>query len=386
MKDAMKHIRLAALVAASIGLSLVSFAAQAQGTIKIGLSSGFSGPAAAAAEWEKWGVDQAVEEINAAGGLLGGRKLEILTADNRCNPTEGVNTARKLIQDKVSAIIGGHCSSATLAMMPIIQDAKIPMITGVSSSPKITELSGVGGNPYMFRISPDDERMARGLTEYLGQKKMFKNVVIVAEDSDFGRGGAAAFAPLAEKAGIKILSTDFVPQMTPDFTPLLTRVVQRKPDAIAVFMLGADSMNFFRTAMQMGAAVPFTGRAELGGKSMEVIHAGGMAGSVSAWTYSPDIDNPANKKFAAAMLSKHKLTATLQNWAGYDSIQAIAQAIRDANSDDPVKIRDAMAKEKFVALHGKTMTFDANNQAGRLVVLQQVKEKAVQLLDTYELK
>lgn len=378
----MKRSTLAASLAISMGLAA---AAQAQNTIRIGLSGAFTGPAALASEWEKWGVDLAVEEINAAGGLLG-KKLEIVQVDNRCNPTEGANSARKLVQDKVSAIIGAHCSSATLAMMPILQEAKIPMITGVSSSPRISELSGSGGNPFMFRISPDDLRMAQGMTEYLGQKKLFKNIVIVAEDSDFGRGGAAAFTPLAQKAGLTILSTDYTPQMMPDFTPLLTRVAQRKPDAIAVFMLGADSLNLYRTAMQMGLKIPYTGRAELAGKTLEVIQAGGLEGSVSAWTYSPDIDNPANKKFAATIMNKYKIPATLQSWAGYDSVQAIAQSIRDAKSDDPVKLRDAMAKVKYTALHGKTMTFDANNQAGRLVVLQQVKDRKVGVLDLYELK
>ena len=378
----MNRFKLAASIALALGLSSV---AQAQNTTRIGLSGAFTGPAALASEWEKWGVDLAVEEINAAGGL-NGKKLEIVQVDNRCNPTEGANSARKLVQDKVSAIIGAHCSSATLAMMPIILEAKIPMITGVSSSPRISELSGAGGNPFMFRISPDDLRMAQGMTEYLGQKKLFKNIVIIAEDSDFGRGGAAAFTPLAQKAGITVVSTDYAPQMTPDFTPLLTRVAQRKPDAIAVFMLGADSLNLYRTAMQMGMKIPYTGRAELSGKTLEVIQAGGLEGSVSAWTYSPDIDNPANKKFAAYIMNKYKIPATLQSWAGYDSMQAIAQAIRDAKSDDPVKIRDALAKVKYTALLGKSMSFDANNQAGRLVVLQQVKDRKVSVLDLYELK
>lgn len=356
-----------------------------QGTIRIGLSAPFTGPAAAAAEWEKWGVDHAVEEINASGGLLG-RKVEIVSLDNRCNPTEGANTARKLVQEKVTAIVGGHCSSATLAMMPIVQEAKVPMITGVSSSPKIGEMSGAGGNPFIFRISPDDLRMAQGLTEYLGAKKLYKTVAIIAEDSDFGRGGAATFTPLAQKAGMTIVSTDFAPQMTPDFTPLLTRVAMRKPDAIAVFMLGGDSLNLVRTGMQMGLKIPYTGRAELGGKNMEIIEAGGMEGSVSAWTYSPEIDSPANRKFAAAMLARHKIPATLQSWAGYDSVQVIAQAIRDARSDDPVRVRDAMAKVKITGLHGRPLVFDAHNQAGRLVVLQQVKDKKVRVLDLYELK
>jgi len=375
----MKHIVFLAL-AASVALPVA-----AQNPIRIGFSSALTGPAALAAQWEKWGVDLAVEEINAGGGLLG-RKVEVIAADNRCNPTEGANTARKLVQDKVSAIVGAHCSSATLAMMPIIQEAKIPMITGVSSSPRIGETSGAGGNPYMFRISPDDLMMAQALTESLGKSKLFKSVAIIAEDSDFGRGGAQAFTPLAQKAGVTVISTDFTPQMIPDFTSVLTRVNQRKPDAIAIFMLGADQLNLLRNAMQMGVTIPYTGRAELAGKNLEIIQAGGMEGSVSAWTYSPDIDNAANKKFVATILDRHKTVATLQSWAGYDTMRVIAQAIRAAGSDNPERIRDALSKANFTPLHGKQVAFDKNNQAGKVVVIQQVKGKKVNILELYELK
>ncbi|HVL58976.1 MAG TPA: ABC transporter substrate-binding protein [Burkholderiaceae bacterium] len=379
----MKSWLVAATAAVSIGIA--TGAAAQSAPIRIGLSGAFTGPAALASEWEKWGVDLAVEEINAAGGLLG-RRVEIVQVDNRCNPTEGANSARKLVQERVSAIIGAHCSSATLAMMPIIQEAKIPMVTGVSSSPKIGEASGAGGNPFMFRISPDDLRMARALTEYLGKNRLFKNIAIIAEDSDFGRGGAGAFTPLAQKAGMTIVSTDFAPQMTPDFTTLLTRVAQRRPDAIALFMLSADQMNLTRTALQMGLKIPYTGRAELAGKMLEIIAAGGMEGSVSAWTYSPAIDNPQNKKFADTINNRYKTQATLQSWAGYDSMRVLAQAIREAGSDEPTKIRDALAKVKFTTLHGKPTWFDANNEAGRIVVLQSVKDRKVVVLDLYELQ
>ncbi|MFM8557532.1 MAG: ABC transporter substrate-binding protein [Betaproteobacteria bacterium] len=375
---------LRSVVVIAAGLALASGAAIAQ-TIRIGFSSALTGPAALASQWEKWGVEMAVDEINASGGLLG-RRVEIVSVDNRCNPTEGANSARKLIQEKVVAIIGGHCSSDTLAMMPIIQEAKIPLITGVSSSPKIGEMSGAGGNPYMFRINPDDLVMAQALTEYLGQKKIFKSIAILGEDSDFGRGAGSAFAPLAQKAGMQVISTDYTPQMIPDFTPVLTRIAQRKPDAIALFMLGADQMNLIRTAMQMGLRIPYTGRAELGGKIVELVAAGGMEGTVTAWTYSPDIDNPTNKKFAAEMVKKHNTVATLQSWAGYDSMRAYAEAIRLMNGADSEKIREGLTKVKFTMLHGKTVTFDANNQAGKVVVIQSARNKKVDILDLYELK
>ena len=199
--------------------------------VVIGLSSPMTGPAATAAEWEKWGVDLAVEEINAAGGVLG-RKIAVMQLDNKCNPSESVNVANKLVEAKVVAIVGSHCSSAHLAAMPIIKDAKIPMITGVASNPQITTLSGVGGNEWAFRINPSDSDMMNALGAYLGAKKPFKTVAIVAEDTDFGRGGADAFKQVAEKAGVTIVSTDFVPQNAPDYTSILTRLQQKRPDAM----------------------------------------------------------------------------------------------------------------------------------------------------------
>jgi branched-chain amino acid transport system substrate-binding protein len=375
----------AAIAAALVALAAAGSAAAQQPPIRIGLSTGLTGPAALAAEWERWGTAIAQEEINESGGLLG-RKVEIVAVDNRCNPTEGANTARRLVQEKVAAIAGGHCSSATLAMMPIIKDAKIPMVTGVSSSPRIAELSGANGNEFMFRINPDDAQMASALTEYLGVKKPFRNVAIIAEDSDFGRGGAAAFTPLAEKAGMKIVSTDYPPQMTPDFTSLLTRVGQRRPDAIAIFMLGADQLNLLRTAMQLGIRIPYTGRAELAGQNLDLIRQGGMEGSISAWTYSPDVDTPVNKAFAQKFAVRHKTRATLQAWAGYDQLRVLAQAIREAKSDDPVKIRDALAKVKFTNALGKVTAFDKNNQGGKVVVIQAVKDNRVVILDLWDVK
>ena len=134
------------------------------------------------------------------------------------------------------------------------------MITGIASNPQITTLSGKGGNEYAFRISPSDSDMMNALGAYLSVRKPFKTVAIVAEDTDFGRGGSDAFKLVAEKAGVTIVSTDFHPQNAPDFTSILTRLQQRRPDAIATFQLGGDSINFLRQAMQLGVRIPFTGR------------------------------------------------------------------------------------------------------------------------------
>ena len=353
--------------------------------IVIGLSSPSTGPAATAAEWEKWGVDLAVEEANAAGGVLS-RKIVIMQLDNKCNPSEGVNVANKLVEAKVTAIVGSHCSSAHLAAMPIVKEAKIPMITGVASNPQITTLSGKGGNEWAFRINPSDSDMMNALGAYLGDKKPFKTVAIVAEDTDFGRGGADAFKMVAEKAGITIISTDFHPQNAPDYTSILTRLQQRRPDAIGTFQLAGDSINFLRNAMQLGVRIPYTGRAELGGRNLQIIQAGGMEGSISAWTYNHEIASPENKAFVEKIRAKHKSEPLLQTWAGYDSTRIVIQAIKNAGSTDPIKVRDAIKAMKFVTILGKQVTFDDHNQAGKFVVLQTVKDRKVVVADIVEVR
>jgi len=270
--------------------------------------------------------------------------------------------------------------------MPIIKDAKVPMITGIASNPQITDESGVGGNDWAFRINPSDKAMMTALGAYLGNKKMFKTAAIVAEDSDFGRGGAAAFQAVAEQAGITILSTDFHPQNAPDYTSILTRLQQRRPDAIATFQLGGDALNFLRNAMQMGLRIPYTGRVELGGRNLQIIEAGGMEGSISAWTYSAEIATPENLAFVAKIKSKHNTTPYLQTWGSYDSMRIIAQAIGTAGSTDPTKVRDAMKTMRFTTVFGKQIAFDDHNQAGKYVVLQTVNDKKVTVADIVEVK
>ncbi len=361
-------------------IALVTIAPAPAQNIVIGLSTPATGVAATPSEWERWGVDLAVEEINAAGGVLG-RKVELMVQDNKCNPSEAVNVANKLVEAKVVAIIGAHCSSAHLATMPIIKEAKIPMITGIASNPQITALSGIGGNDWAFRISPSDQAMMDALGLYLGSKKIFKSVAIVAEDTDYGRGAADAFKKVAEKVGISIISTDFHPQNLPDYTTILTRLQQRRPDAIATIQLAGDSINFLRNAMQIGVHIPYTGRVELGGRNVQIIEAGGMEGSINAWTYSSEIDTPQNKAFVAKILAQHKSTPLLQTWGSYDSMRIIAQAIREAGSTDSTAVRDAMKKLRFLTVFGKEIGFDDHNQAGKFVVLQTVKNRQVTVAD-----
>jgi branched-chain amino acid transport system substrate-binding protein len=373
--------RLLALVSL-LAWALVAAAAQAQ--IRVGVSWPETGPAATAAQWERWGLELAAEEINAAGGVLGQRLL-LVYADNRCNPSEAVGATNRLLQERVVAIVGAHCSSATIAAMPLIQQARVPMITGISSSPRITELSGRGGNDYMFRIQPSDLTMMEGLAAYLARARQFARVAVLAEDSDFGRGGAQAFATQAERAGVQVISQDFHPQQLADYTTILTRLQSRRPDAIALFQLGNDQANFMRNYQQMGLRIPFTGRVELGGLMQRFIEAGVMENSVSVWPYSPEVDSPGNRAFAEKIRTRHNATPYLQTWASYDSLRLIAQALAEAGSADGPRLRDAMAALRFQNVMGPVVRFDEHNQAGTVLVVQRVRDRRVEVAEVIDL-
>ena len=228
---------------------LATASAFAQAPIKIGEINSYSAIPQFTQPY-KQGWQLAVEQINAQGGLLG-RKVEVMVLDNKCNPSEGVNVANKLVEAKVVAIEGAHCSSPHLATMKIVEAAKIPMITGIASNAQITDLAGPGRLEYSFRISPGDQAMMDALGSYLSAKKIFKTVAIVSEDTDFGRGGADVFKKVVEKVGIEVVSSDFHAQGAPDFTSILTRLQQRKPDGIATFQTNTDALNFLRQAMQI---------------------------------------------------------------------------------------------------------------------------------------
>jgi branched-chain amino acid transport system substrate-binding protein len=270
--------------------------------------------------------------------------------------------------------------------MKIIADAKIPMVTGIASNPQITESAGPGRNEYAFRISPGDSAMMDALGSYIGGKKLFKTVAIVSEDTDFGRGGADAFKAVAGKAGIEIVSSDFHAQGAPDFTTIVTRLQQLKPDGIATFQTSTDSINFLRQAMQVGLKIPYTGRIELGGRNQPIIEAGGMEKSISAWTYNAEIDSPQNKAFVEKIMKRHNSKPYLQTWGGYDGMRVIFEGIKAAGGTDGTKIKDAIKNLTFTNVMGKTVKFDDHNSAGHFVVLQTVVDKKVGVADIVEVK
>ena len=265
-------------LATGLGLAaaVMAVSANAQDTIDIGLSTPLTGPVAFGSLHERRGVELAVEEINAAGGVLG-KPLNVIIEDNQCNPGVSVTVANKLIDQGVVAAMGMQCSSAVLAAMSLFKEAEVPLVTSIASSPEISARSGIGGNEWVFRTNPSDKELAAANVNYLNSLEDVKTIAIIAETTDYGRGGVDAFTAAAEAKGLEIISTDFHPIGAADFTTIIARLKNSKPDAVALYNSVTDIANFGKQAQAQGLKTIMTGKLSFGSEALQaLLKAGGV--------------------------------------------------------------------------------------------------------------
>ena len=367
-------------IATALLLTLVAAwpaTAQEGAPIRLGLSTALSGPAAYTGQQDRWGAEMAIKEINAAGGVLG-RKLELAVQDNACNPAQAAQSAQRLIAEQVTALMGGLCSTATLAIMPIAKRERVPFLVPISSAGSITDQSGVGGNEWTFRTAQPDPGLARALANYLVKDGKTRTFAIVAEDSDYGRGGAAAFTSAVQAVGLSVTSTDYSPLGTPDFTSLLTRLRGQRPDGIALYIQGADTANFMRQFAASGLKARITGRVQLGDFPEGLVAAGAVDGLVVAIPYDPRAETEANQRFVKQFADTFKAQPMQHSFNSYEGTRIVADAIARAGSTDPEALRKAMTTVRYRSALDAELTFDDHHQAyNNAVILGVVDRKVV---------
>ncbi len=165
-----------------------------------------SGSDAARGQTEQYGIELALQRINEAGGVLG-RPVEAFYGDNASDPQTGIKAVHRLIeQDHVSVIIGGLLTSVTHAIMPVAQDAKVPLVIEISSLQDFVEASGVGGNQYAFKTIPSELDIARGMMTWL-KTQGAKRIAIVSDDSYFNNANSQSFSRAASEMGIAVVTS-----------------------------------------------------------------------------------------------------------------------------------------------------------------------------------
>jgi branched-chain amino acid transport system substrate-binding protein len=361
MKAIMQKLALAA-----VGAALMGGAAAAQDTIKIGVTQPLTGAFAASGNYVAQGAKIAEEEINKAGGVLG-KKIQLIVEDNKSNPTEAVATAEKLIvRDKVPVMLGAWSSTLTLAVMPKLEEYKVPMLVETSSSGKIT----TSGNPYIFRISPTSEMEAVAFSP-LFKKMAIKNAAFLSTNNDFGLGAANEFAKAAEKEGVKVVARETMDPKATDFSAQLAKIKASGADTVFVNTAVEQATLILKQAkdQQLTARIITTG----GSVSPDqlIAQAGEAAnGSYHLVFFTPwfpeAVKNPEiAKKFVALWNEKkHPVGGLTEGFRAWDGLHVIVAAIKAAGKAEPEAITKAMWDVKVKGINGD-IAFIKQGPAGK---------------------
>jgi branched-chain amino acid transport system substrate-binding protein len=343
--------------------------------IVIGASSVLSGPAAYAGQDWLNGLKLGINQINASGGVLG-RQIQIVTADNACDPGTAVSATRKLIDDNVSIILGSVCSGATLAAMPLVEAAHIVQLTDDSSSPQITQEAGVGGNPWEFRINLDSSMEGNALVGYIAAK--VKTVYFIAENDAFGRDGVSGYAAPLKAAHVKIVGASYYTPGLGDFAPIVSAAQASNAAGIVLISEPKDAANIVRQLHEQSLKqAVFDGGGFL---SQEFFSALGNPSSLANGIVGAFFWNPAeDPKFTKAYEAAYKTSPPPDGVGPYYDAFVLKKAIELAGSSNPTAIRNALPKVDIKEAWG-TIKFDSHDQAHPNVAIQVASNGQVKLL------
>lgn len=361
----MTHRSLKALLAAA-GAMLIAGTAAAQDTIKIGVTQPLTGAFAASGNYVAQGAKIAEEEINKAGGVLG-KKIQLIIEDNKSNPTEAVGTAEKLIvKDKVPVMMGAWSSTLTLAVMPKLEEYKVPMLVETSSSGKIT----TSGNPYIFRISPTSEMEAKAFTPLVKQLGI-KKADFLATNNDFGLGASKEFSEMLKREGVQVGVMETMDPKATDLSAQLAKIKTSGSDTLFVTTAVEQITLLLKQAkdQQVSARIITTG----GSNSPDqlIAQAGEAAnGSLHLVFFTPwfpdAVKNPdVAKKFVAIWNEKkHNVGGLTEGFRGWDGLYTIVEAIKAAGKAEPEAIQKALWNVKVKGINGD-IAFIKQGPAGK---------------------
>jgi len=367
--------RFCAMLIALLSISLIagcssnSNSSNNANTIKVGLNYELSNSLAQYGQASVEGIELAAEEINKAGGVLG-KQIELIKQDNKSDPAEATNVATKLAKEKVVAMLGPATSGNVKAVRPVATQNKIPLISGSATADDVTVTEN-GVAEYVFRTCFNDSFQGGSMAKFaINDLKAKTAVMYVETTSDYSKGLAKSFKDVFTSNGGQIVGEEYYQSGDKDFRSVLTKLKGYNADVLYVPGYYNEVGLIIKQAREMGITAPI-----LGGDGFDSTVVPQEAGSSLKDVYftnhySADDNDSKVVAFRKAFAAKYngKVPNTF-NALGYDELYFLVDAIKRANSTDPVKVKDALASTKdFKAVTG-TLSIDANHNPIKPVVI-----------------
>ncbi|MGZ3183087.1 MAG: branched-chain amino acid ABC transporter substrate-binding protein [Telluria sp.] len=351
-----KMIPLAAVVAFAFAGS-----ARAEDVVRIGHVAPLSGPLAHLGKDNQNGAEMAVEELNAKGFTLGGKKVKLVlqNEDDGSDPKQGTAVAQKLVDAKVKGVIGHLNSGTTVPASRIYAQAGIPQISPSTTLPLYTHQ----GYKTAFRVVASDEKLGGSLAKYAAQTLKVKTVAVIDDQTAYGKGVADEFAKaLKKQPGVTILGRQFTTDKATDFSAILTAVKAKNPDLI--FFGGMDAVGgpMLKQVKALGIKSKFMGGDGICTDALPRLAGDGLGDGLVTCAEAGGVTGAQEKVFEDFRARyKKKFGQDTQLYAPYvyDAVMAMATAMQNAKSAEPEKYLPELKKLNIPGVTGN-LSFDQN--------------------------
>ena len=326
----------------------------------VGVNAELTGNVANYGKSMKSGFELAVEEVNKAGGI-NGKKIRVVEADNKSEPSESGNAATKIVtKDKVVAVIGPATSGCVAAEEPILSSNKVPLIAPCATAPGITVDKSGKVKPFVFRACFIDPYQGEIMAKFASEDLKVKKVAILHDSSsDYSKGLTAVFTEKFKAAGGTITADEAYLAKDIDFKAALTKLKATNPDAIYIPGYYEEVAKIIKQAREIGLNVPLLGCD--GWDSPKLVEIAGKEATNKCYfsnAYTAEDKDPGVQKFISAYKAKFNKVPDVFAMEGYNAGLVLFNALKTANSTDGTKIAEALAKTKDLQVANGKFSYD----------------------------
>jgi len=341
---------------------------------RIGIITPITGAHAVFGQAQQRGYAIALEEINAAGGVLG-KPLELDIYDDQSKPDIAVQGASKLIdRDHVPVVLGAFSSENTLALVPTMTRRQIPFIVPAASADNIVEQK----SPWVFRICAGSANFAAAVLNFLKSHGAPKTMAIVYENTNYGESVAGAMREAAAEGAITIVDEEAYNAGAQSYSPMLQRVKEKKPQVVYFSAYLLDATTLMHQSRQVGLDARFFTAAGSGFGLPDFPTEDRGAGKDAEYTIAssqwvPEVKWPGSREFDEKFLAKYGKHPFYHSMMAYAALKVVVAAIEQAKKVEPTAIRDALKGIRLESAFGP-IHFADNGQNEHTVFLTQVQK------------
>lgn len=349
----------------------------------VGIITPLTGEVAIDGELTKQGIDLAVAEVNAAGGISG-RPIEVRLEDGACDPAATASAAQKLLTaDKVIALEGAFCSSGTAAAMPLATRAQVPFVSALSTAADLTEQ----GNAWFSRFAPTESLMAAQATPILVNELGIEKAAILTFNDDYGLSYAAAYETELKTAGVDVVSVENFGANTQDFAPFITRIKSSGADAVLVAADTGPEAAVFKQMVELGLTdiKKISAQVAVSEAFIELATEAGAEGIFATTPYVASSTASANAAFVEAFKAKYGADPESDAAGGYITVLLFADALTRSGGEGGQSLQDAIRATDMQTVRGQ-LTFDEKGQGYADFFIAQIKGGAITIFEQLSLK